>query len=125
MSGWGGEAWLDGRSDRRQALRQKGNQSMEAQLRGEPLDEGAEVRAKEGVGVDGTVVRPELRRLLVFLTTTDKSASPRNTVVTLHLRMTPKGYRTQRTHRPLLVCQCGSGYSFMMYPNVEDYYDRI
>nr|AAT81689.1 hypothetical protein [Oryza sativa Japonica Group]ABF97620.1 hypothetical protein LOC_Os03g41860 [Oryza sativa Japonica Group] len=35
--------------------------------------------------------------LLVFLTTTDKSGNPRNTAVALHLRVTPKGYRTQGT----------------------------
>ncbi|BAS78451.1 Os02g0434866 [Oryza sativa Japonica Group] len=49
MSGWGGEAWLDGRSDRRQALRQKGNQSMVSG--GGCGWEGAPVGSASGLGV--------------------------------------------------------------------------
>ncbi len=40
---------------------------------------------------------PFPRALLVILTTIDKSASARNIVAALHLRVTPKGFRTQGT----------------------------
>ena len=42
-----------------------------------------------------TVLRQRRQKcLLVFLMITDKSASVRDTVIALHLRVTPKGYRT-------------------------------